>query len=336
MDELSRQEKLVEQYAAADDKESAVKLLYALIVKCAEAKDFARAEALREKLFEVDAMALDAIVKAAELIEAGKSAARDQTHLNTWSKLYEKLTEGETNAFYFALQAATYEADQIIFRQGQSHSRLYFIDDGRLKMFFRKGKQGIMLKALGPGEIAGEETFFSNSFCTASLMTHSRVKLRFLGKEVLSKWKTEFPGLESKLHDYCLQLESVSDLLQKKGLERRAHERLNIPGHAAVQILKDSGEPAGKPWKAEVADISLSGLSFFYKIPAKYGTVLLGRRLNLKCILPQDKPKLKFERNATIVSVNSLPFEEFSIHVKFENELDPDRFKELANFALTQ
>ena len=37
-----------------------------------------------------------------------------------------------------------------------NYLNLYFINTGRLNMVYRKGNHGILLKSLGPGDIAGE------------------------------------------------------------------------------------------------------------------------------------------------------------------------------------
>jgi len=71
-DDFSQKEQMAAQYAAQGKTQHAVKLLFELIVAYAKAKNFPKAEALREKLFEVDAMALNEIIKAAEIIEEEK------------------------------------------------------------------------------------------------------------------------------------------------------------------------------------------------------------------------------------------------------------------------
>ena len=159
------EEKLLEKYLQENDKQSAIELLFDLIAKNATAKNFSKAEQLREKLFEVDPMALDRIVKSAEIIETEKIAAIDPVHRDIWSHLYKRLTNEEKIAFYYGMKKANYEAEQIVFRQGEMNSNLYFIDAGRLKMFYHKDKHGILLKTIGPGDVAGEDTFFSNSTC---------------------------------------------------------------------------------------------------------------------------------------------------------------------------
>ena len=125
MEDVSSQEKLVETYLNDNKKQQAVELLFDLIARYAQVHDFAKAESLRERLFEVDSMALDEIVKSAEIIENAKMSAMDDAHMDTWSHLYNNLTKEESIALYYGMQSAVYEPDQIIFRQGELNQNLY-------------------------------------------------------------------------------------------------------------------------------------------------------------------------------------------------------------------
>jgi CRP-like cAMP-binding protein len=321
MADPTTKENLIETYIKENKKDLAVELLFDLITQNAKARNFSKAEALREKLFGVDSMAVNAIVKSAEIIEAEKIAAIDPIHLDTWSHLYELLTKEETIALFYAMKAAIFEAEQIVFHQGEMNSNLYFIDAGRLNMFYQKGNHGILLKSLVPGDIAGEDTFFTRSTCTTSLIAHSRVKLNFLEKSVLQEWQADAPNLNNKLQDYCLKLEPLKDLLQKKELERREHHRYAISGDAAVQI---TDKPEGKVFKGELSDISTSGVSFVMNTSPQSAEVLLGCQLRLKFRFPQISADLRIDQKGSIVGVHRQLFNEYLINVKWDLPLSDD------------
>ena len=321
MTDAGAKEKLLETYIKENKKDLAVDLLFELITQNAKAKNFSKAEALREKLFEVDSMALSAIVKSGEIIEAEKIAAVDPVHRDTWARLYEKLTKEESIALYYEMKTATFEAEHIVFRQGEMNSNLYFIYSGRLNMFYHKGNHGILLKKLGPGDIAGEDTFFTRSTCTTSLMAYSRAKLHYLEKSVLQKWQSDASNLMNKLQDYCLKLEPVKNLLQEKELERRAHKRYAISGTAAIQI---TDKPEGKVHKGELSDISASGASFIMNTSPQSAEMLLGCPLNLKFLLPRVSGETRIDQNGSIVGVHGQLFNEYLINVKWDQPLSDD------------
>jgi len=331
MADRADQENLLETYIKENKKDLAVELLFDLIAQHAKARDFSKAEALRERLFEVDSMALSAIVKSAEIIEAEKMAAIDAIHIDTWKDLYEELTREETIALYYEMQTAIFEAEETIFHQGEINSNLYFIDSGRLNLVYRKGDHGIFLKSLGPGDIAGEDTFFTRSICTASLIAHSRVELKVLKKSVLQKWQENAPNLNNKLHDYCLKLKPLKDLLEKKKLERRAHNRYAISGAAAVRI-KDT--PEGKAFKGELSDISASGVSFVMNTSPQSAEFLLGCQLSLKFMLPQVSSALRIDQNGTIVGVHVQLFNEYLINVKWDQPLSDSTMATIKSAAM--
>ena len=332
MTDRTTKENLLETYIKENKKDLAVELLFDLITQNAKARNFSKAEALREKLFEVDSMALNAIVKSAEIIEAEKIAAVDPIHLDIWSHLYELLTKEETIALHYEMKAATFETEQIVFHQGEMNSNLYFIDAGRLNMFYHKGNHGIMLKSLGPGDIAGEDTFFTRSTCTTALITHSRVKLNFLEKSVSQAWLADAPNLYNKLQDYCLKLEPLKDLLQEKELERRGHKRYAISGDAAVQI---ADKPEGKIFKGELTDISANGVSFVMNTSPQSADLLLGCRLRIKFILPQVSAELRIDQNGSIVGVHRQLFNEYLINVKWDLPLSDDIIATIKSSSLS-
>jgi len=236
----------------------------------------------------------------------------------------------EINYLFYAMKLERHPADHLIYQQGEKRSHLYFIDQGRLEMFYRQEDKAILLKTLEPGEIFGEETFFfSDAFCTTSVITDSPAKLYVLLKDDLDKLNLKTPSLESKLNDYCLSLESVADLLKSKDLERRVDKRLTLPGRILVQMLNDSGQPAVKPFNAELLDISTSGLAFLMKTTQKASAMLLGRSLNMKLTFEELESDIEIKRVGSVVAVNSEPFHEYVVHAEFQKNISSSILDEL-------
>lgn len=330
MKNFSEHQTLVEQYLREGNKDAAVQLLSELIIKSAREQDFEQAEALRDRLFKVDSMALNEIVKTGEIIETEKSQAIDQEHLGIWSGLYENLAPDETNALFYGMPPGEMAANHMLFRQGDICSRLYFIDSGRLKMFYRQTDKAILLKTLGPGDLIGEDNFFfADAFCTTSVITDTPVKYHILKKDRLAKLAAKFPGLEPKIKDYCHSLESTADLLQAKSLERRVKKRLNLPAKVILQMFDNDKNPAGKPFRGELLDISASGLAFIIKTTRASAAAMLGRELNMVLSFAELASALKFNRIGTVVAINSEPFNEYIVHAEFAKNLDPLTLDEL-------
>jgi len=316
-------EKLVGQHIADGDTNAAVKLLFNMIVQSAREKNFPKAEQLRERLLEVDPMALDEIISSAEIIEEGKSQSLDPIHMQIWSKLYDTLDTEEKNELFYSMQDLILGVNQTIFSQGKLNTNLYFINQGQLKMIYQDKAGDVLLYTLGPGQLAGQENFFSTTVCTTSLISLSNVNLKYIAKDSLLKWKKEVPALEQKLSDFCAGFQSATALLKSKKMDRRALKRVKLSGKGQIQLLNRSGEPIGKSFKGELSDISVGGLSFEIRISKEEtARLLLGRRISVAFNTSKRRPGQMIDRSGIIVGVYPFPFEDYSIHVKFDKMLD--------------
>ncbi len=317
-------EKLVDQHIAKGDTSAAVKLLFKMIVECAGEKNFAKAEQLRERMLEVDPMALDEIISSAEIIEEGKSQSLDPIHMQIWSRLYDILDTEEKNALFYSMQDLVLGVNQTVFSQGKLDTNLYFINQGHLKMIYQDKSGDVLLYTLGPGQLAGQENFFSNTVCTTSLISLSNVNLKYAAKEALLKWKKDIPTLEQKLIDFCADFPSATTLLQSKKMDRRAIKRVKISGKGLIKLLNRAGEPIGKSFKGHLSDISVGGLSFEIRISKEEtARLLLGRRISIAFNISRSKSNPMIDQSGIIVGVYPFPFEDYSIHVKFDRKLDP-------------
>ncbi len=328
-DVLSGQMALVDQHVEKGDTESAVKLLFDMIVKYAGGKDFETAESLRDKLMEVNPMALTEIVKSGEIIDEGKSGSIDQEHLDTWAELYKTLTQEETSTLFYAMKSAEFEPKQLVFRQGERNSNLYFINKGQLRMFFMEEEKEKVIKELDEGDVMGEDAFFNLTVCTASVIALSKAEVNFLEKDVLAKWEERDLGIESKLRDYCLKLKKISGLLKKRRLDRRLQKRIEISNKVSIQSLDASGAPRGKSLTGTLADICGGGVSFYLKTPKENVVNMFEEpRINLRFIINTGGSQQDLEQTGTVVAAIH-HFYDYSIHVKFDKMLDEKTIEDI-------
>jgi CRP-like cAMP-binding protein len=321
MGDLANMEKLFEQYINENRTEDAVKVLFELIHQHALCKHFAKAEELRDRLFEVDPSALNEIIKAAEIIDEEKAKSFNQDHLAIWSDLYSALSTHESNTLHFAMMERTYNADEIVFKQGKTDTNLYFIDSGRLKLVYSHGRDEFLIKKIGPGEIVGEDTFFSNTaFSTSSLITISKVTLHLLEAAASLSWENEYPLIISLLKDYCGRFRAVHS---KKNLNRRLNKRVDSSGTGTIQVLDASGSPIAKPVRVSIADISVGGVSFWLQaLNQETARRLLGKGLYIKIsISVRELKENSVTKKGLVVGVRYYGFGDRSVHIKFDKML---------------
>lgn len=331
MNELLDKEALLERHLEQGDKEAALGCLYGLIVACAKRKDFAKAEAFRDQLYEVDPMALGEIVKANEIIEQEKSESRDPDHMETWAEFYSMLSAEEANAIYYALASQRFDTDQPVFREGDRNAHLLLIDQGEVKLIHGQGAREVLITTAGPGNMVGGETFFfQTAFATYSAISLSPVQGKALDRSVLKTWQEDFPGLENKIHEFCFRSGGIAGLMEQRNLNRRGQRRVRMSGNLVVQLLDPKGKPSGKPFKGGFTDISVGGLAFMIRVSKlETARLLLGRRLVVKCRLPIPGGTKDLQSIGRIIAVQPHMFNDYSIHVRFRRPLPEELVESL-------
>mgnify|MGYP001332201689 CR=1 FL=1 len=333
MNELFQREELANRCVRDNRPAEAIRHLFDLIVEYARRRDFAKAEALRERIFEIDSLALSEIVRSAEIIEEAKNQSIDKDRRELWSGLFNMLTTEEANALYYALEDRSYEADQLVFQQGARNHHLHFINAGRLKLIHSREGHEILLRTVSNGEIVGEDTFFTVALCTMSLVTLTNAKVSILDYQYISKWKSDLPVLESKLIEYCQKSVGVRELLRQKELDRRVFKRVPLSGKAEIQLLKASGVPVGGVFKGSLADISTGGLCFLVRINKKdTARLLLGQRMNVRFSHHGDTFRHDIQKTGLVVAVRAHAFEDYSVHVRFDTLMDKGVMADLQNY----
>ncbi|MCW7755311.1 cyclic nucleotide-binding domain-containing protein [Desulfobotulus sp. H1] len=316
---------------AAGRTSEAIDLLLELVVFLSEKKQFRAAEQLHQKMMDIDSLAIGPIVAAAEKIQQEKNKAIDKKHMAIWKSWYARLVPEERSAFFFASSELSFEAGTILFQQHKKNDVLFFVDQGALQLVSvsDKGSEALV-RRIGPGEFAGEDTFFRASICTTSLMALSAGCCRTLKKEALAVLDETVPALRPKLLDFCMEKRSASEVLQSKGINRRAHKRVPAQGLIVFQIVSAGGAQGSeqqKIFKGRLSDISAGGLSFYVKTANEKGIhQLLGKVLGMKFVLAKSVNAQPVVCKGVVTGVLSHLQNEHSVHVRFEKLLNPMLF----------
>ncbi|MBN1907363.1 MAG: cyclic nucleotide-binding domain-containing protein [Deltaproteobacteria bacterium] len=324
MDSVLQQEQILDKYISEGNMDDAVKSLFNLITECAKKRDFIKAESLRDRLMEVAPLALHEITQSADIIDKEKSSSIDTAHHETWAALYSTLSPEEANILYFSMKVKTYDEGQIIFSLGERDNDLFFVDQGEAKMIYVKEGEELLLKNLKPGDITGEDTFFyATAYRTFTLKARTQIKLRSVGREILSKWMETSPDLETKIRSYCAKSGDITSLLEKKGVDRRINKRIKISGKSWVQLMKSGGAPMGKPFLGLLADMSEQGLAFSFKLTGEVPHKILGAKLQVRFKIPVDGSSKEIGQHGIIGGIGYPVLADHTIHVRFDQP-DPD------------
>jgi CRP-like cAMP-binding protein len=325
-------EQRVCQYINENNIPAAVKWLFDLILVYANEKQFEKAKELRQKLIQIDSMALHEIIKSGEIIEQVQADSVDKDHLETWRQLYRILNTEEKNNLFFATHELCLKPGQILLEQGRRNPFLYLIDQGDLQISCRLKNKDFMIKKLGAGNFAGDDTFLSiQAFSSVKLMAVSEVKIRELPKEYFDRWSKELPGLYNKLMDYLYKAGTTHDQINTMNLKRRNQYRVSLTGIGRFQFLDQKGKEVGHPIKGSLLDFSVGGMSFAIRITKKEtARGILGRRLNVHFEVQNGEHLVSIQRNGIIVSLGEYNLDDYAVHMKFDLMLDEALVKVVA------
>lgn len=332
---LETEQARLKQLLQEGQTQEAVKLLSQMAVFCARHQDFERADGFRDQLYEVDSMALKAIVAVNEVIEAEKAKALTPDRRMLWARFFNELSIEEANAFFFALKDQTLEGEQLVLAQGKPNDRLYLINQGRLKITHEHESRQALIHTIGPGEIIGEDTFFSVNVCTATVTTLSKSKLSYLEREKLDGIRIQYPQLESQLQKICGTGRRIFDWLRQKGIDRRAYRRVNLNTKITFQVLTpDDPSTLQRSVIAELWDISKCGLSFYFQSKSPEAVRrLVGRTLGVNFALAVGGQQKEISLTGVVHGVQNHPLDEYSVHLQLRRNFSDEAIKTIFRLA---
>jgi CRP-like cAMP-binding protein len=329
---LGEQQRIEELLGSGKQRE-AISFIMQAIETAAGVKQFDEAERLRDWLIKIDSMSLREIIRAAEIIEEGKRASIDSEHLAIWKDLVDALSPEEFSALYHATTPKNYADGEMVVKQGEFLSSLFFIDSGRVQLYAVSEGREVPLKIVGPGEIIGSVTFFEISVWTVNARSMG-AELKVLTREKLQGQKEAYPALHSKLMDYCARFQSANALFSRTRRTRRLFERKKVSGRATIILLDEKGNETGIGAKGDLLDISLGGLSFSLRFSKKKNAAaLLGKKIRVN--IHSDTSPTSFSCNALVMAVRCHDYvgNDYSLHVEFQKELNRMEMQQIAGRA---
>ncbi|MGV7221982.1 MAG: cyclic nucleotide-binding domain-containing protein [Nitrospinales bacterium] len=326
---LSERERQANRLIQRGDIESAINSIFDLVSEWAKAKDFDKASFWREKIIEIDPMALAKHYDAGEVINDEKASMMDTAHHSLWTTLYNSLRKEERKELYSNLQPREFPSGKIIIRQGKLNKALFFIEEGHLKNIFSMGGKENFLHDFGQGDIVGGDTFFKASVCTSTVVTVSMVKLKFIDRNSMDKLDQNFSDFSKRLDGICSWLEARKDKfsLKNKAIERRQNKRHNVSGKVILQTFDIEKNPIRPAYSGWMEDISIGGSSFIIRCAdGDVGRAILGRATTLS-VKFENGPESEFD--GQILGARFDFKGTYKINLKFEHIFPEEEIKEI-------
>ncbi len=246
--------------------------------------------------------------------------------MNIWSDLQGMLSSEAFRAMTDQFREIRFSKDHLIYKQGTLNRRLYFIQEGKLVFAYDQEGEEIWIKTLQPGDIAGIESFFSDTVTTTALRSITTARLHFIEKAAFDALVEKFPELTQALHRYSQQRGNVLEVIQEYGMNRRLHPRAIIPAKVSVQFIDIPGEVFEKEYKGKrlrgnLQDISAGGIAFLVNLVESIRHPLVGGTFNIKMVLPLNGRDYEVDQEGTVVAVFHREGNTCSVHGKFFEEI---------------
>lgn len=297
-----------------------------------EAGDFEAAERLRDKLIEIDPMAIGEAIKTAELIEKGMSAAIDKDHLAIWPDLYDQLTIEERNCFFHSMKKYDLPDKTVLLKYGSLNNRLFFIEKGRVTVGLPNEANKIkVLAQLGRGDVLGEYTFASIALCSATAITKTKVQLRCLEGQKVKNWEYSHPVLHGKILEYCNKYGRIDQIIEMKKRKDHKYQRYPVQGRVNAVLLENGEQKKKVSFKGELVEISRSGTSFSIRFNKRaIVKKLLTRSFSLEFTISTKGKKINFSCTGRVVGVSSLLYNDYVLHIGFHDILPEELERNLS------
>lgn len=328
-------EKQIEWHMKKGQQKEAGVLIYDQAVNYSNQKDYAVAEMLRDRLLEVNPLALSEVIQLGELIEEHKSNSITSHHVEIWNELYEEMTSEEFSTLYYALRQENYNKGDIVVKSGETDTNLYFVNSGYLSLSCNVSGSDVFLKRMQPSDILGGDQFFSSSVWTVTLKALSVAQLHVLDQ---SKWMEVIavePGIEEKLQRYCEKYKEIAKLLQMSGDDRREYPRHSVCLITKNMLLDPYGKKGKRSFNGELIDISKAGLAFTVRIAKKENAkLLLGRQIITT--ISVDGQELSPCTGVIVgVKIHDPQMFDFAVHVKLSKKIDDKSLQKIVETSLS-
>ena len=130
--------------------------------------------------------------------------------------LFAKLEPSKLKLLAFTSERITYEADQILFRQGDVGDAAYIIVEGAAKVLVDTGDGEIEVASLGRNDFVGEIAILCDVPRTATVRASDRTVTLRISKDLFFRLVAEFPEMSVEImRELASRLEHTTQQLRE-------------------------------------------------------------------------------------------------------------------------
>jgi uncharacterized membrane protein len=159
--------------------------------------------------------------------------------------LFESLTDDDVNALAARVDAADYDPNGVVFRQGDEGSALFLIQDGAVEISYGEGKSKIVLATLFTGQYFGELSLFDGAPRSATATAIKRSRLIRLDRDELVEFVNSSPAAALRIiGEMSERLRQTNELMSRqvsRNVLLEAEERLTFGQRIADKVASFGG-----------------------------------------------------------------------------------------------
>ncbi len=160
-------------------------------------------------------------------------------------QLFESLTADDLKSLARRLENIEYKEDDVIFRQGESGSSLFIIEDGAVEISYGEGKTKVVLASLFTGQYFGELSLFDGAPRSATATATRAARLVRLDRDDLVDFVNKNPAAALRIiSEMSERLRQTNELMSRqvsRNVLEEEEEKLTFGQRVADRVARFGG-----------------------------------------------------------------------------------------------
>ncbi len=160
-------------------------------------------------------------------------------------QLFESLTPDDLKSLARRLENTEYKEGDVIFRQGESGSSLFIIEDGAVEISYGEGRSKVVLSSLFTGQYFGELSLFDGAPRSATATATREARLVRLDRDDLVDFVNKNPAAALRIiSEMSERLRQTNELMSRqvsRNVLEEAEEQLTFGQRIADRVAKFGG-----------------------------------------------------------------------------------------------
>lgn len=179
--------------------------------------------------------------------EAGDATVRTRRREDLLSniQLFESLTAEDLKSLARRLENIEYKEGDVIFRQGESGSSLFIIEDGSVEISYGEGRTKVVLASLFTGQYFGELSLFDGAPRSATATATRTSRMVRLDRDDLVDFVNKNPAAALRIiSEMSERLRQTNELMSRqvsRNVLEEAEEKLTFGQRVADRVAKFGG-----------------------------------------------------------------------------------------------